>query len=129
MEKQKQEGMEKFLRVILVGIGVAAVASLGLLCVAAAVCLKLELGTSMPVLLVCVLSCLMGGLAAASLGMSQKLPVALAVVLGWFLVWLVIGCAGEGTIDTMEGLRHLAAGLVGGLFAGVLASRPKKSRK
>ncbi len=129
MEKRKEEGMEKFLRVILIGIGVAAAASLGLLCLAAEVCLRMNLGTGGPVLTVCALSCLVGGMTAANLGGSRKLPVALAVMLGWFLVWLVIGCTGGGTIDTAEGLRHLAAGLAGGLFGGVLAAHRKKSRK
>lgn len=129
MEQKKQEGAERFLRAVVTGTGVALVASLGLLCLAAAVCVKLELGTEIPVLAVCVLSGLIGGATAARVGKSRRLPVALAAALVWFLVWLVIGAAGEGSIDSLEGLRHLAAALAGGFFGGVLASRPKKSRK
>ena len=129
MEQKKQEGAERFLRAVLIGVGAALAASLGLLCLAAAVCVKLELGTGGAVLAVCALSGLIGGGAAARVGRSRRLPAALAAVVGWFLVWVVIGAAGAGTIDTMEGLRHLAAGLAGGFFGGVLGSRPKKRRK
>ncbi len=129
MEKRKQWGTERLLPVILIGICVAWAASLGLMCGAAAVCLRLELGAEGPALAVCALSCLVGGAAAAGLGRRRKLPVALAAAAGWFLVWLVIGGASGGEPDTGVALRHLAAGLAGGLLAGVFASRPKKSRK
>jgi putative membrane protein (TIGR04086 family) len=74
-------------------------------------------------LAVCLVSCLLGGLLAALRGKSRRLPVALAVALGWFVLWLAAGVVQYGSVSLMQGGVHLLAGLAGGGVAGLLAAR------
>jgi ammonia channel protein AmtB len=129
VEKKRDEGMGPLVQGLALGIGLGLAAALGLLCLGALVCLKLEVEIQPMAVVICFLSALLGGLVGACRAGRCKLPVALGVAVGLLVFWLLLGAAQEGELELQALCSHGIASVLGGVMAGLLASRRKKSRK
>lgn len=129
--KAMESGVPQFLSTAAVGAGVSFGVALLVMTAGSALIAAGTLPEDGMVRVCCVgmgLGCLMGGLYAALTLRTRVLPLALAVSVSAFVLWLVLGQGMYGGVSPTGVLRGGLCALIGGVTAGFLAAGGKKSR-